>query len=77
MRAFRLLGLYDRAEFDVTDVAELLGTDVYRAACALDGLVEAQLVEAVTERVFRMHELIRLYAVEVTAPRDVARAAAL
>ncbi|WP_406859344.1 AfsR/SARP family transcriptional regulator [Streptomyces sp. HUAS MG47] len=65
VRAFRLLGLYDRAEFDVADVAGLLGTDVYRAACALDGLVEAQLVEPVTERVFRMHELIRLYAVEV------------
>ncbi|MFG2331537.1 BTAD domain-containing putative transcriptional regulator [Streptomyces sp. NPDC048604] len=75
VRAFQLLGLYDRAEFDVTDVAGLLGTDVYRAACALDGLVEAQLVEPVTERVFRMHELIRLYAVEVAAPGCVLRAA--
>ena len=75
VRAFQLLGLSDRAEFDVTDVAGLLGADAYRAACALDGLVEAQLVEPVTERVFRMHELIRLYAAEVAAPGCLLRAA--
>ncbi|WP_418955697.1 BTAD domain-containing putative transcriptional regulator [Streptomyces tritici] len=75
VRAFQLLGLYDRAEFDVADVAALLGTDPYRAACALDGLVEAQLVEPVTERVFRMPELVRLYAAEVAAPGRVLHAA--
>jgi DNA-binding SARP family transcriptional activator len=66
-QAFQLLGLFDRDEFDVADVARLLGTDTHEAACALDELVEAQLVEAVTESVFRMHELIRLYAAEIAA----------
>ncbi|WOX25871.1 AfsR/SARP family transcriptional regulator [Streptomyces solicathayae] len=75
VRAFQLLGLSDRAEFDVADVAGLLGTDTYRAARALDGLVETQLVEPVTEYVFRMHELIRLYAAEVAAPGCLLHAA--
>ncbi|MFD4137962.1 BTAD domain-containing putative transcriptional regulator [Streptomyces sp. NPDC058572] len=67
-RAFQLLGLFDHAEFDLTDAAALLGTDTRQAAGALDELVDAQLIEPVTENTFRMHELIRLYAAELATP---------
>lgn len=72
-RAFQLLGLFDHDEFDVTDVAALLGTDTHQAACALDELVEARLIEPVTENAFRMHELIRLYAAELAASPGMRR----
>ncbi|WP_328401872.1 winged helix-turn-helix domain-containing protein [Streptomyces sp. NBC_00390] len=67
-RAFQLLGLFDHDEFDLTDAAALLGTDTRQAAGALDELVDAQLIEPVTENTFRMHELIRLYAAELATP---------
>ncbi|MFI1941997.1 hypothetical protein ACH44C_33305 [Streptomyces purpureus] len=55
-RVFQLLGLLDHDEFDLTDVARPVGTDPRGAAGALDELVDARLVEPVTETTFRMDE---------------------
>ncbi|MFD5557094.1 BTAD domain-containing putative transcriptional regulator [Streptomyces sp. NPDC127068] len=68
LRLLRLLGLHGDDEFDVAHVAALLGSDERRAADALDQLVEAQLIDPVTEDTFRIHELTRLYAAELDLP---------
>lgn len=64
----RLLGAHGGEEFDITHAAALLGSDERRAADALDQLVEAQLIDPLTEKTFRIHELTRLYAAELPAP---------
>ncbi|MEU0687411.1 AfsR/SARP family transcriptional regulator [Streptomyces uncialis] len=64
----RLLGAHGAEEFDVAHAAALLGSDERRAADALDQLVEAQLIDPLTEKTFRIHELTRLYAAELAAP---------
>ncbi|MFC8195725.1 BTAD domain-containing putative transcriptional regulator [Streptomyces sp. NPDC057298] len=67
-RAFRLLGaVCGSADLSVGLVAALLGSDDATTEAALDDLVQARLLEAVSEGRFLMHPLIRLYAAELLA----------
>ncbi|GAA3654975.1 hypothetical protein GCM10022224_017570 [Nonomuraea antimicrobica] len=68
-RAFRLLGALDLPEVDLGHVAALLGVDPGLAEAALDELVEFRLLEPAGAR-FRMHDLVRLVAAELSAAHD-------
>ncbi|MFF3330702.1 BTAD domain-containing putative transcriptional regulator [Streptomyces sp. NPDC002888] len=75
--ALRLLAARRSADLDVGRVAVLLGSDAPTAEAALDELVRARLLDAVGERRFRMHRLVRLYATELPSgdPRTTRTAA--
>ncbi|MER6347699.1 AfsR/SARP family transcriptional regulator [Streptomyces sp. NPDC001595] len=73
-RAFRVLGLSPTVEFDRLTLAAMLDLSQSDAERALEGLVEASLVQqAVTGR-YRLHDLVAVYARRVAAayPADVA-----
>lgn len=64
-RALRLSVLVPTPEFLATDIAILLGCSVDKADDALDGLVDAQLVESVDDGQYRRHDLLTLFAREM------------
>jgi DNA-binding SARP family transcriptional activator len=68
-RLFRLLGLLAAPSFPAWVAATLLGVEVAEAEGLLEGLVDAQLVEAAGEDQagqlrYRLHDLLRVYARE-------------
>ncbi|PRY40399.1 AfsR/SARP family transcriptional regulator [Umezawaea tangerina] len=62
--AFRLLGLLALPTLRLPVAAALLGLDQTEAERAIDPLVDAGLVEAETSGQYRMHDLLRLFAIE-------------
>lgn len=77
-RLFRLLGLHPGPEFNVLAAAALAGTGAEAAALALDRLAEAHLLTENASGRFRMHDLLRLFALGTCQEADSAtdRAAA-
>ncbi|KAB8195895.1 hypothetical protein FH608_010425 [Nonomuraea phyllanthi] len=69
-RAFRLLGVLDAPEVGIARAAALLGVDPGRAEAALDELADCRLVEPAAGARFRMHDLVRLVAAELSAAHD-------
>jgi tetratricopeptide (TPR) repeat protein len=63
-RAFRLLALHPSAVFTTTAVAALTGTTRGRTARLLDCLSGLHLIEPSGRDRYRMHDLLRTYAVE-------------
>ncbi len=65
-RVFRRLGLLDPVDFGVGTAAALLGGRAWyaEAAAALERLADAQLLESVGPRQYRLHDLLRLFAAE-------------
>ncbi|WP_435113012.1 ATP-binding protein [Nocardiopsis synnemataformans] len=63
-RFFRRLGLHPGAEFSPGAAATLAGVAGTEARRLLDRLVRANLVERPREDRYRLHDLVRLYAVE-------------
>jgi tetratricopeptide (TPR) repeat protein len=63
-RFFRRLGLHPGPEFSCPAAAALTGTPQAKARRLLDRLVRANLVERPREDRYRLHDLVRLYAVE-------------
>ncbi|MDI1463206.1 tetratricopeptide repeat protein [Catellatospora sp. KI3] len=66
-QAFTLLGLYPGTQFDRYTLAALASTDVEAAGGLLRRLARAHLVEAVGPGRYRMHDLLRAYAADLTA----------
>jgi hypothetical protein len=64
-RVFRLLGLHSGRAFTINGVAAMADLDVISAARALRSLVRAHLLERAENRRFRMHDLLRVYALEL------------
>jgi DNA-binding SARP family transcriptional activator len=65
-RAFRLLGLHLGSEFSTSTAAWLLGTTPYDARAVLDNLADQHLLCRTRGKRFEFHQLVRLYAVELT-----------
>jgi len=63
-RVFRRLGAHPGTDFDAAAAAALADLIPAGAVPALDRLVERQLVEVVTAERYRLHDLLRLYALE-------------
>jgi tetratricopeptide (TPR) repeat protein len=82
-RMFRLLGLYEGADFDATAAAVLAGVDGHgsdpdgaggnEAAAALRTLVNTHLLESPGAGRYRFHDLIRLYAAERAEAQETRR----
>ncbi|MFS8098977.1 tetratricopeptide repeat protein [Lentzea alba] len=66
-RLFALLGLVPGPNFSPAAATALAGTDTRQS---LDQLVAAHLVERIGHDVYRMHDLLRLYAAELTPPGE-------
>jgi DNA-binding SARP family transcriptional activator/tetratricopeptide (TPR) repeat protein len=64
--AFRLLGLAAPGALSLAPVAALLGMTVTDAEETLDTLVDAHVLEAPAPGQYRLHDLIRLFAAELT-----------
>jgi DNA-binding SARP family transcriptional activator len=64
--AFRLLGLAPPGALSLAPVAALLGTTVAEAEETLDALVDAHVLEAPAPGHYRLHDLLRLFAAELT-----------
>ena len=75
-RAFRLASLSEGPDIDLLAAAALLGQDPEPVAEALGGLVEAHLLESTSRARYRYHDLLRLYARELTAQADGPQGAA-
>ncbi|MEH0843028.1 BTAD domain-containing putative transcriptional regulator [Micromonospora sp. CPCC 205711] len=67
-RLFRLLSVHPGGQFDVPMAAALAGLSWDRAGAALDELLDQHLVEELTDGRYRLHDLIRQYSVELSAP---------
>jgi hypothetical protein len=65
-RTFRLLGLHPGERFDAYVAAALTGTTLIEAQRHLDELVDAHLVEEVHPHYYRLHDLVRTYATQLT-----------
>jgi DNA-binding SARP family transcriptional activator/tetratricopeptide (TPR) repeat protein len=63
-RAFRLLGLWPGSTIRLPGIAALFGQPDDDAAEAVEGLVDAHLLESPAEDVYRFHDLLRVYAAE-------------
>jgi len=76
-RTFRLLGLLAGPETTVEVAAALTGDDPAGAKDAVEGLVDAQLLEVVEPGRYRLHGLLYLFAQELAAgePAEEQRAA--
>jgi tetratricopeptide (TPR) repeat protein len=62
--AFRCLGLYPGDTFDAYPVAALTDSDLEQTRRRLDTLVHAHLIQAAEADRFRIHDLLRAFAVE-------------
>jgi len=69
-RAFRLLSLHPRPDFDVYAAAALAGTGLGHARRFLDDLARASLVHATAPGRYSQHDLLRGYASELAAGQD-------
>jgi tetratricopeptide (TPR) repeat protein len=69
-RTFRLLGLLAAPEVGVAMVAALTGEPQSLADAALEGLVDAQLLQTSAPGRYRMHDLLRLFARELAASEE-------
>ncbi|GAA3145427.1 BTAD domain-containing putative transcriptional regulator [Planomonospora alba] len=67
---FRMLGVLEVPEAGVETTAALTDADETTAEAALDELTEARLLEPVGGGRFRMHDLLRLFAAELTVLHD-------
>lgn len=77
-RVFRRLGAHPGTDFDAPAAAALADLVAPGAVPALDRLVDRQLVQVVTADRYRLHDLLRLYAVEqLGGPRSSEHLAAL
>lgn len=69
--AFRMLGLINPSDFAAWSVAALVDTDLETAEDLVDDLADARMIEVITSGGpalrYRMHDLVRLYAVERAA----------
>ncbi|MFG6192577.1 BTAD domain-containing putative transcriptional regulator [Nonomuraea sp. JJY05] len=73
-RVFRLLGLFDGHDIGVPAAAALADVPAEQAEGLLELLVDAQLVRTCAPGRYRMHDLLRLFARELSAQdRDAAR----
>jgi tetratricopeptide (TPR) repeat protein/transcriptional regulator with XRE-family HTH domain len=66
-RTFRLLGLHPGPDFDRYATAALTGTGLEPARRTLDQLTRANLIHATGRERYGMHDLLRAYAVHLTA----------
>jgi tetratricopeptide (TPR) repeat protein len=64
-RMFRLLGLHPGPHLHVAGAAALTGTDLLSARPVIDQLTRGHLLERLSGGRFRMHDLLRAYAVEL------------
>ncbi|HUQ55399.1 AfsR/SARP family transcriptional regulator [Lentzea sp.] len=69
-RAFRLIGLHPGGEISLNAVAALAGVPVSRARALLDVLAGGHMLEEVARGRFRLHDLLRLYATELSATEE-------
>ncbi|MFF3754708.1 ATP-binding protein [Streptomyces sp. NPDC002018] len=69
--AFTALARHPGADFDVPAVAAMTGTTRSAADAALDRLADAHLLMRGPDRRFRFHDLLREYAVGLSASRDL------
>ncbi len=67
--AFRLLGLAPPGVLSLASVAALLGLTVTEAEETLDTLVDAHVLEAPAPGQYRLHDLLRLFAAELTVTK--------
>ncbi|MFD0854509.1 hypothetical protein ACFQ07_19895, partial [Actinomadura adrarensis] len=63
-RVFRLLGLHPGPEFSLQAAAAVTGLDIRGVRRRLDALVDAHLVQLVARDRYRLHDLLRSYAIE-------------
>jgi DNA-binding SARP family transcriptional activator len=66
-RAFCLLGILPSASFPLAPAAAMLGVSIAEAERVLDALCEVHLVSAPAPDQYRLHDLLRLLAVELVA----------
>ncbi|MET8756996.1 BTAD domain-containing putative transcriptional regulator [Lentzea sp. NPDC004782] len=71
-RMFRLIGLHPGAEISLDAVAALTGVSAARARTLLDVLAGGHMLEEVARGRFRLHDLLRLYATELSATEESA-----
>ncbi|MEU0547181.1 BTAD domain-containing putative transcriptional regulator [Micromonospora sp. NPDC005979] len=71
-RVFRFLGLYPGSRISPPFVAALTGLTVAKARAALDELTDRHLVEDLDATHYRLHDLMRQYAVEMCSHIDPA-----
>lgn len=69
-RCFRLVGLHPGVEFGVGVVAAMLDLGVSEAREQMDRLTGVHLVEDVRHGRYRLHDLVRLYARELSQAED-------
>ena len=69
-RLFRLLGLHPGADFDAYPAAALTGMDLVEVERLLEDLVDLHLVHQSEAGRYRMHDLLRAFASEVTADTE-------
>jgi tetratricopeptide (TPR) repeat protein/transcriptional regulator with XRE-family HTH domain len=69
-RTFRLLGLHPGHDLDPYAAAALTGTTVPQARRALDVLARAHLIQPAAPGRYAMHDLLRGYALELSATVD-------
>jgi len=69
-RIFRLLSLCQGPDVGVEAVAALTGTNSHEAAGRMSALARAHLIEPTAEDRWRTHDLIHLYATELTQQTD-------
>ncbi|WP_211245827.1 ATP-binding protein [Actinomadura oligospora] len=69
-RTFRLLGLHPAPEFGIGAAAALTGTDERTTARRLRDLTSAHLLQEPKDGRFRLHDLLRAYALERTTAED-------
>ena len=65
--AFRLLGRWQRAEFTVVEAAAEFGRPAAEVTPALEELVDANLLAALMPGSYRLHPLVRMFAIELAA----------
>ncbi|WP_433536280.1 AfsR/SARP family transcriptional regulator [Micromonospora sp. CA-249363] len=71
-RVFRFLGLYPGSRLSPPVVAALTGLTVEEARAALDELTDRHLVEDLDSTRYRLHDLMRQYAIELCSHIDSA-----
>ncbi len=67
-RMFRVLGLHPGADICPYAASALMGVTIGTAKRLLDYLAGVHLVEQKARGRFRLHDLVRIYAIELTAP---------
>ncbi|ANZ42950.1 hypothetical protein BBK82_22725 [Lentzea guizhouensis] len=71
-RMFRLIGLHPGAEISLGAAAALAGLPASRARALLDVLAGGHMLEEIARGRFRLHDLLRLYATELSATEESA-----